>query len=98
MHVPVNMYESDAAVVVVVPLPGVMPDNIDVVLSGRQLRISASMRSPAPKDYLLHEWHYGPFERTVELFDKATNPLLSRARPAQGGFGRKVGNQEFGRI
>jgi HSP20 family molecular chaperone IbpA len=67
VHVPVNMYESDAAVVVVVPLPGVMPDNIDVVLSGRQLRISASMRSPAPKDYLLHEWHYGPFERTVEL-------------------------------
>ncbi|HYI42925.1 MAG TPA: Hpt domain-containing protein [Sphingomicrobium sp.] len=38
------------------------------------------------------------FERTVELFDKATNPLLSRARPAQGGFGRKVGNQDFGRI
>ena len=38
------------------------------------------------------------FERTVELFDKATNPLLSRARPVQGGFGRKVGNQDFGRI
>lgn len=67
VHVPVNMYESDAAVVVVAPLPGVMPDNIDVVLSGRQLTIRASMRSAAPKDYLLHEWHYGPFERTVEL-------------------------------
>ncbi len=38
------------------------------------------------------------FDRTVELFDKATNPLLSRARPAATGFGRKVGNQEFGRI
>ena len=38
------------------------------------------------------------FDRTVELFDKATNPLLSRARPAQTGFGRKVGNQDFGRI
>ena len=37
------------------------------------------------------------FERTLELFDKATNPLLSRA-PATG-FGRKpVGNQGFGRI
>jgi len=67
VHVPVNMYESDAAVVVVAPLPGVMPDNIDVVLSDRQLTIRASMRSAAPKDYLLHEWHYGPFERTVEL-------------------------------
>lgn len=67
VHVPVNMYESDAAVVVIAPLPGVMPDNIDVVLTGRQLTIRASMRSAAPKDYLRHEWHYGPFERTVEL-------------------------------
>ena len=37
------------------------------------------------------------FGRTVELFDKATNPLQSR-RPQPGGFGRKVGNQDFGRI
>ena len=36
------------------------------------------------------------FERTLELFDKATNPLLSRAAPA--GFGRKAANQDFGRI
>ena len=36
------------------------------------------------------------FDRTVELFDKATNPLVSRA-PASG-FGRKVSNQGFGRI
>jgi hypothetical protein len=34
----------------------------------------------------------------VELFDKATNPLLSRSRPAAGGFGRKANNQTFGRI
>ena len=38
------------------------------------------------------------FERTVELFDKATNPLMSRNRPAPAGFGRKVSNQDFGRI
>ena len=38
------------------------------------------------------------FERTVELFDKATNPLLSRARPGSAGFGRKASNQDFGRI
>ena len=36
------------------------------------------------------------FNRTVELFDKATNPLLTRA--PQGAFGRKVGNQDFGRL
>jgi histidine phosphotransfer protein HptB len=38
------------------------------------------------------------FERTIELFDKATNPLLSRASNNGGGFGRKVTNQGFGRI
>jgi len=39
------------------------------------------------------------FEKTVELFDGATNPLLSRARPAPMGFGRKVAsNQGFGRL
>ena len=39
------------------------------------------------------------FQKTIEMFDKATNPLLSRARPGQGGFGRKVAsNQGFGRI
>lgn len=37
------------------------------------------------------------FDRTVEQFDKATNPLITRAAPATG-FGRKVTNQGFGRI
>ena len=38
------------------------------------------------------------FSETVELFDKATNPLLTRGQPGPTGFGRKVGNQGFGRI
>ena len=36
------------------------------------------------------------FNETVELFEKATNPLKTRTPPS--GFGRKVGNQGFGRI
>lgn len=36
------------------------------------------------------------FNNTVELFDKATNPLMTRTAPT--GFGRKVTNQGFGRI
>jgi histidine phosphotransfer protein HptB len=37
------------------------------------------------------------FNETVEQFDKATNPLMTRSAP--GGFGRKpVSNQGFGRI
>ena len=37
------------------------------------------------------------WSETIALFDKATNPLLSRAAP-QGAFGRKAGNQSFGRL
>ena len=36
------------------------------------------------------------FQQTVDQFEKATNPLVTRVRTA--GFGRKVANQEFGRI
>jgi HPt (histidine-containing phosphotransfer) domain-containing protein len=36
------------------------------------------------------------FDQTVELFEKATNPLVQRTAPT--GFGRKVSNQGFGRI
>ncbi len=36
------------------------------------------------------------FEKTVELFDRATNPLQSRNRSA--GFGRRASNQDFGRL
>ena len=35
------------------------------------------------------------FNQTVDLFDKATNPLVSRE---PSGFGRKANNQGFGRI
>ena len=38
------------------------------------------------------------FAQTVELFDKETNPLLTRASGGPVGFGRKVSNQGFGRI
>ena len=37
------------------------------------------------------------WSETIALFDKATNPVLTRAAPA-GGFGRKAANQGFGRL
>ena len=36
------------------------------------------------------------FDSTIEQFDKATNPLMTRS--GSGGFGKKVTNQGFGRI
>jgi len=36
------------------------------------------------------------FDQTIALFEKETNPLVTRTGPV--GFGRKVTNQGFGRI
>jgi histidine phosphotransfer protein HptB len=36
------------------------------------------------------------FDQTVDLFEKATNPLVRRS--GSSGFGRKSNNQSFGRI
>jgi transketolase len=68
-HVPVNMYETHGALVIVAPLPGVMADDVKVTVEDGKVRIEAAMRTKAEKDYLLHEWHYGPFERVVEVPD-----------------------------
>ena len=67
--VPVNMYEADEAYVVIAPLAGVMADDVDVKIDGTKLHIYAAMRTPAVKAYLMHEWHYGPYERTVDIPD-----------------------------
>ncbi|HZN13722.1 MAG TPA: Hsp20/alpha crystallin family protein [Acidimicrobiales bacterium] len=66
-EVPVNMYEADAAYVVVAPLPGVMEDAVRVRIDGDQLLIRADMPSPGIKAYLMHEWSYGPYERVVNV-------------------------------
>jgi len=67
--VPVNLYETDEALVAVAPLPGVMAGDIEIVVEPGRLTISAAMRTAAPKDYLRHEWHYGPYYREVEIPD-----------------------------
>ena len=65
--VPVNMYEAEEALVIVAPLPGVMADDVEVTIEPPYVQINAAMRTAAPKEYLLHEWHYGPYGRTVEI-------------------------------
>jgi HSP20 family molecular chaperone IbpA len=67
MDVPVNMYEADEAIVIVGAMPGVMADDIEITVEADRVWLRARNRSLAPKRYLLHEWHYGPYERLIEL-------------------------------
>jgi len=66
-QVPVNMYEAPEALVVIAPFPAVTTDNVIVEVHPGVLRIAASLRSAGPRDYLLHEWEYGGYDREVEL-------------------------------
>jgi HSP20 family molecular chaperone IbpA len=68
-HVPVNVYEASDALVVVAPLPAVRPEDVAIDLWPGRMRITASLRSAAPRQYLVHEWDYGGYEREIDLPD-----------------------------
>ncbi len=66
-RVPVNMYETEGAVVIVMPMPGVMADDVSIDIEDDRVHVNASQRTPAEKDYISHEWQYGPYERMVTV-------------------------------
>jgi HSP20 family molecular chaperone IbpA len=65
--VPVNVYETDGALVVVAPVPAVQPDDVRIDVWPGRLRITAHVRSAPPRSYLVHEWDYGGYERELDL-------------------------------
>ena len=67
--VPVNVHEAPEALVVVAPLPAVAADDVTVELRPGKLRFWASVRSSGPRNYLIHEWEYGGYEREIDLPD-----------------------------
>ncbi|MGH9226450.1 MAG: Hsp20/alpha crystallin family protein [Acidimicrobiales bacterium] len=67
--VPVNMYETSGALMIVAPLPAVTAADVTIELRDDCLRFWAHLRSAAPREYLVHEWEYGGYEREVEIPD-----------------------------
>ena len=67
--VPVNVYETSGAVVIVAPLPAVTADDVNVELRQGCVRFWASLRSAGVREYLVKEWEYGGFEREIDLPD-----------------------------
>jgi len=65
--VPVNVYETSGALVIIAPLPAVTAKDVTVELRPGSVRFYARLRSAAPRDYLLHEWSYGGYERQIEI-------------------------------
>ena len=65
--VPVNMYETSAALVVLSPLPAVTAQDVTIELRDQTLRFWAHVRSAPPRDYVTHEWEYGGYERELDV-------------------------------
>jgi HSP20 family protein len=68
--IPINLFENDRELMLVAPMPGVAPEDISVdVHDDGRLTLRARQHGPGQEriDYLLREWSYGPFERTIEL-------------------------------
>src|SRR5690348_1741051 len=67
--VPVNVYETPGALVIVAPLPAVTPEDVTIKREAGFLCFTATLRSAGPRTYLVHEWEYGGYEREVEVPD-----------------------------
>jgi len=68
--IPINLFENERELMVVAPMPGVAPEDIsiDVADDGRlTLRAAQHGEGQERIDYLLREWSYGPYERSVGL-------------------------------
>jgi HSP20 family molecular chaperone IbpA len=68
-RVPVNVYETTGALVIVAPLPAVTPTDVTIELGQGSLRFWARLRSAPPRQYLVNEWDYGGYEREIDLPD-----------------------------
>src|SRR5262245_61528140 len=66
-QVPVNVYETSGALVIVAPLPAVTADDLGIECGPGSIRFWAHLRSAAPREYMVHEWDYGGYEREVTL-------------------------------
>ena len=67
--VPVNVYETSGALVIIAPLPAVQAADVTIELHPGCLRFFAALRSAPPREHLIHEWEYGGYEREIDLPD-----------------------------
>ncbi len=65
-----DIYETADRILVILEIPGVERDDLEIVVQGRYLRVAGSREQPASSGCV--RWHqmeiaYGPFERVVAL-------------------------------
>lgn len=77
-RVPVNVYETDGALVVIAPMPGVQPDDVEISIRDNTLVLEAAVRADASKrSYLVREWDYGGYHRELPLPEGFGAPITA---------------------
>ncbi len=93
-NVPVNAYQTTGAFVIVAPFPAVTENDVSVELTADGVRFCAELRSAGPREYAIHEWEYGGYERFVETPDGFGSSV--EASLANGQLVVRVLSGEFG--
>lgn len=66
----VDIFERGNEVVILIELPGVNRDDVDLSITDDRLVIKGEIKKPegvSEEDYILNERSYGPFSRTINL-------------------------------
>ncbi len=79
--VPVQLHQSDDLIVLAAPMPGLEPQDIDVVVAGDKVTIRGSYRGSRQEtdDLIVSEWTIGPYYREVILPQPVNGPLTNAA-------------------
>ncbi len=68
LRLPLDVYTTPEEIVIVASLPGLTPDEVDIVIEGDALTIRGELRSPLENvEYLFQERTHGAFSRTLTL-------------------------------
>jgi HSP20 family protein len=104
-HVPVRIYQTQELLMMVVPMPGLEPDNIAITVAGDRVTVHGEERGPHQHDtdVLVAEGTIGPYDREVRL-PQPVNGQLTNATYGNGLLvlsmpklapGESVGAEEF---
>jgi HSP20 family protein len=68
LRFPIDVYTTPEEIVITASLPGITPDEVDIMVEGDTLTIRGELRPPLENvDYLFQERASGPFSRTLTL-------------------------------
>ena len=68
VRLPLDAYATDEEIVIIAPVPGVDPDDVEITLESETLTIRGELKAPLENvDYLLLERPYGTFVRNLRV-------------------------------